>query len=291
MSKGKGLGEIPKGCEPYESKLNGVHKTTVHGDKGKMYHSKHQNNQNDDPSNIKEESIHSAHGLNRAAIFEAACRDKGLSTQDIIQGLLGLNETKTEILKSIVNNLICQYNGFQGFISNIATEFRASGGNTHTSGRYGNNMLTNVQGVDNGNANNDFFQAFIDIAHAAVGEKNQKDSLRYLPCEYFSVATNGEGDNDPGHAKPEVDFGGSGFPARWLIRLETKSSNEIHTEVLTKEDCSVDFAKSISGKLDKLSWREKCEEVCCIISMHIVCFILLTFRTVLVSIHLKVNQQ
>jgi len=32
--------------------------------------------------------------------------------------------------------------------------------------------------------------------------------------------------------------------------------------VLTKEDHSVDFAMSISGTLDKLSWLEKCEEVC-----------------------------
>jgi len=71
--------------------------------------------------------------------------------------------------------------------SNIATEFEAIGGNTHISGGYGNNMLTDVRGVDNGNVNGDFVQVFLDIVHAAVGEKNQQDSLKYLPCGYFSV--------------------------------------------------------------------------------------------------------
>ena len=80
---------------------------------------------------------------------------------------------ETKILKSI--NFICQYE-FWGF-SNIATEFEAIGGNTHARGRYGNNMLIGVRGVDNGNPNGDFVQVFLDIAHAAaVGEEIQQYS-------------------------------------------------------------------------------------------------------------------
>jgi len=58
-----------------------------------------------------------------------------------------------------------------------------------------------------------------------------KDYLRTLEtdqadCDYS--ANDIKNDNDPEQAKPAVDFlpfGGSSFPARWLIRLETKSSN------------------------------------------------------------------
>jgi len=302
MNKGKGLVEKSNSHEPYESKLSSVHKASVHGDKGKTYHSKHQSNKNDDPSDVRGEAIHSAHGLNRTATLCAillACRDKGLSTKDITQNL-GLSETKREELRSIVDmfrknySFIRQYNKFRGF-SNIATEFEASGGNT----QFGNNhfailnMLTDVRGVDNGNANN-LVKALEDILYVVGRENNQQDLLKYLLHGCFSVATNGGDDNDPEHAKPAVDFlpfGGSGFPARWLIGLEAKSSNEIYPELLTKEECSVDFTKSISETLDKLSWGEKCEEVCHIVSMWLVCFILLTFRTVLVSMHLKVSQQ
>lgn len=72
------------------------------------------------------------------------------------------------------------------------------------------------------------------------------------------MATDGEGDGDPEYTKL-ITLTPLGRSSRYLMEPKN-SSREIRDELTTKDDNTVDFSKAIKPRLEKLSWREKCEE-------------------------------
>ena len=182
-----------------------------------------------------------------------AQKNKELPIDDIIQDL-GLSEAKSDILKTI-DGEVKNYNKV------IDKSFDS---NTLSYRKYGNvlNILADVQG-EIGSANKiDNFEHLVKDILRASKENNQ------TAYSGFTVATDdGGGGNDPEYTKLSVypaPFRRSGHDdnfERYLIRLESNASKEIHSRSVVKEDVCVDFTKKIKPSLDKLSWRERCDEV------------------------------
>ena len=271
----KGLPELSEekykseGCETVEKKLENVRKGLLQGSISKAcVNQLFQKNKKDDPPN----SRGGATDISSTTIKDIAFLATTLAHRDdapqIIQSL-GLSEMKVDVLKRIIDRFRKKDHNIDGVSYRIASDgVRASRNATHA------NLLSIHNAICNDNANGDLLGDLLQGRHT-FKENNQEDAFLH---EYFLVAMGGEGggDHDPEQTKLHLrPLGKSSLPtslARYLMELKAR---EIHTEVLQKEHNTVDFSKTTNSSLDKLSWREKCEDVC--IHYCVIVFICFTF--------------
>ena len=208
-------------------------------------------------------------GLNSAAIKTilqavvlAQENDKTILIEDTIQSL-GLNETEGQFLKEIIVSYV-NYNTGKGF-----SVPRAS---SQQSQKYDNNLASVHNTLVGYHRNiNDIACLLSHLQHPYAQREVSYQNLLNFEHGQSIVATDGEGDNDPECTKPPVPsvHHGRSITAtsftRYLMGLESKTSKQIHIETPVKGDYLLDFAKSIKPSVDKLSWREKCQEVCLVL--------------------------
>ena len=288
MSEQKGLPE--EISEKYKSERHGsderkfesIQKDLGHDEnKGKTYqsHSKQQKDDHlKDPPNSKGQDIDFVLGLstNDLQAILVARRDTKLPIKDIIRGLGLSKKINSDVLKTVIdrcrkkdsnNRQIREFS----WTGNISGEIPTSGNNIFVSGRYDRNnnyadirnTLSNIHtAFDNVASDCSIMHASRDPFLRAQRENSLQELLNVFLFGSFLVAPGGDGDGDPVRTKLTVDSKPLGLPAaspRYLMKLKTK--NEIHTEVLTKEETLVDIPKRIKPSIDKLSWNEKCKEV------------------------------
>ena len=233
--------------------------------------SKCQGNHTEDPVNSKETFF----GLNSTAIkiisqaVALTQEDKRSFITAIIQAL-GLNETKGEYLKSIITSYV-NYSKPYG-AGNVIDTFSASGSSNQPSRKYSNsrvevcNLLADFQRVNGcANSSGDSVHLLDHPTCAQAGNHNQY----FISYEQLLAATDDEGDNDPEYTKPPLHSAYHDLPVSFITCVESRYSREnIRIEAQTKEDYSQNFAKTIKPSIDKLSWREKCEEVWLVIIIY-----------------------
>lgn len=232
-------------------------------------HSNCQDDHTEDPVDSKEAFF----ALTAIKIISQAValteEDKRSFIAAIIQAL-GLNETKGEILKSIITSYI-NYSKPYG-AGNVIDALSASGSSSQPSRKYSNNrvkvrnLLADFQRV-NGHAtsNGDSVHLLDHLTCAQAGNYNQH-FISHPALEQLLVATDDEGDGDPEYTKPPLNSPHHNLPVSSIMCIDSRHNEEnIRIEAQTKEDYSQNFAKTIKPSVDKLSWREKCEEVCLVV--------------------------
>ena len=297
----KGLPELleekrkSEGHEIDAKKFDNVPKGLVHKSKSKAsvhLNQDRQRNRKDDPPGLKGEATDSVVDLSSTTVKNImflgailACRD---NAPQIIQSL-GLSEIKSDILKRIVDRLRTKdhnINDSAFYKTANSGTVQANRNATYANGyrRYDDD-LTGVQAMikkvlNNTNVSRNLIDKrgdLVQVRHTSKENDQQNDFL----YEHFLVTTGGEGGGDPEQTKliHSIPLGKSGIPAtlaRYLIELKAR---EIHAEVLQKERDIVDSFKTTKSSLDKLSWREKCEEVASYLCTYCVTVFLLYFLT------------
>ena len=258
MNKQKGLpkstilGSVDDKETEHEVKSSGAYQS----------HYKHQNKQKDDLPYLKKRDF--LRLMKRIATQPniQATEDNSIvtvPTEGSIQDL-GLSKIKGDILKAIEHESVL-------YAADISHILETSGKNNDTSRKLKEicrNILARLAALQRAIKNGDLSIPKRKEAQQPSRKGNQQDLLYHLLHESFQVSTDGEGDNDPQHTKEIVDslpFETPGLPTSvpsYLMKLEDKTSKEILSKVLPKEDDFVNFNKA---PLHKLSWREKCEEV------------------------------
>lgn len=255
MSKG-----LPDLSEQYKSESSEndekkLHKDLAHGKTSKTSQNhNHQNHHKNDPPGSKREAINSVVSTTMPnLIVNALGSKKDIKTKyDNLKYILDAYIEKGNITSYGIDNITSYRSGNDGCALN------ASGSITYRSRIYENLSSFHQRGPNHTNAGSNLVDAvgyLVQVHHAS----KQNDQQNY----FLLVATDGEGDGEPAHTKliTEMPLGRS---TRYLVELKN-SSREIHDELTTKDDNTIDFSKAVKPRLEKLSWREKCEEVCIVI--------------------------
>ena len=235
-------------------------------------HSKHQGSYTEDPVDSKEAFF----GLTAAKIISQAVtlthEDKRPFIAATVQAL-GLNEIEGEYLKSIIT-LYINYNKSYG-AGNVIDTLPASGSSNQPSSKYSNNrvevhkLLADIQRVTaNANSSGDSVHLLDHLTCAQAGNYNQH-FISYPALGQLLVATDDEGGGDPEYTKPPLNSPYHNLPVSSITCVDSRHSEEnIRVEAQAKEYYSQNFAKTIKPSVDKLSWREKCEEVCLVVIIY-----------------------
>ena len=261
----KGLPEFleeeykPEGREIEEKKFENVHKGLLQKNKCKTHlNQEHQKNHKDDPLG--------------EAIDSVLTKD---NAPQLIRSL-GLSEIKGDTLKSIIDQFRTKDYNIDGVTYRIANSgaIQTSRGATYANRRcddYLTNFCNACTEIFYNNASGGLLGDFLKVHHYTSKENNQEGDSLYA-CLLVAMGDEGGG-GDPEQTKliNSIPLGKSSLPtsvARYLMELKAR---EIHTEVVQKECNSVDFSKTTNSSLDKLSWRENCEEV------YLLCYCILLY--------------
>ena len=148
---------------------------------------------------------------------------------------------------------------------NVINTLSASGSSNQPSRKYSNNhvevrnLLADFQRVTGyANSSGNSVHLLDHLTCAQAGNYNQ----HFTSYQQLLAATDDEGDSDPEYTKPPLHSAYHDLPVSFIACIESRYNKEnIRIEAQTKEDYSQNFAKMIKPLIDKLSWREKCEEV------------------------------
>lgn len=277
----KGLPEFleeeykPEGRETEEKKFENVHKGLLQKNKCKAHlNQEHQKNHKDDPLGEAIDSVLDLSSTNAKNItFLATILAHRDNAPQVIRSL-GLSKIKGDTLKSIIDQFKTKDYNIDGVTYRIANSGAIQTSRSATYANRCDDYLTYFRNACTeilyNNASGGLLGDFLKVHHTSKENNQEGDSL--YACLQVAMGDEG-GDGDPEQTKliNSIPLGKSSLPtsvARYLMELKAR---EIHTEVVQKESNSVDFSKTTNSSLDKLSWRENCEEV------YLLCYCILLY--------------